>query len=63
MRIIHLTNNKDLDNIAKQDPKLEPVINGSNGKLNYGVGSGTKEEADRPGAIWVGDGARLLSDG
>lgn len=34
-----------------------------NGKLNYGVGSGSKEEADRLGQIWVGEGARPTSDG
>ncbi|MGP2518252.1 hypothetical protein [Yersinia sp. 2545 StPb PI] len=31
--------------------------------MNYGVGSGSKEEADRLGQIWVGEGARPLSDG
>ena len=37
-------------------------VKGDNGKLNYGIGSGSKEEADRLGKIWVGDGARSLSD-
>jgi filamentous hemagglutinin len=54
---------QNLDNIAKQDPRLEAVVKGDNGKLNYGVGSGSKEEADRLGQIWVGEGARPLSDG
>nr|CDS58029.1 conserved hypothetical protein [Serratia symbiotica] len=53
---------QNLHNIAKQDPRLDAVVKGDNGKLNYGVGSGTKAEADRLGKIWVGDGARLTSD-
>lgn len=54
---------QNLDNIAKQDPRLDAVVKGDGGKPNYGVGTGTKEEADRLGNIWVGDGARLLTDG
>ncbi len=54
---------QNLNNIAKQDPRLAAVVKGDNGKLNYGVGTGTKEEADRLGKIWVGDGARPTSDG
>jgi len=54
---------QNLNNIAKQDPRLDAVIKGDNGKLNYGVGSGTKAEADRLGQIWVGDGARPTKDG
>ncbi|MDI3441462.1 VENN motif pre-toxin domain-containing protein, partial [Erwinia sp. V90_4] len=53
---------QNLNNIAKQDPRLAAVVQGDNGKLNYGVGSSTKAEADRLGKIWVGDGARLTSD-
>ncbi|WP_241613739.1 hypothetical protein [Rosenbergiella epipactidis] len=48
---------QNLNNIAKQDPKLDAVIKGDNGKLNHGVGSGTKTEANRLGKIWVDDGA------
>ena len=54
---------QNLNNIAKQDPRLAAVVQGDNGKLNYGVGSGSASEADRLGKIWVGDGARLTSDG
>lgn len=54
---------ENLNNIAKQDPRLAAVVKGDNGKLNYGVVIGTKEEADRLGKIWVGDGARPTSDG
>ncbi|WP_348635154.1 VENN motif pre-toxin domain-containing protein [Rosenbergiella epipactidis] len=54
---------QNLNNIAKQDPRLDAVIKGDNGKLNYGVGSGTKTEANRLGKIWVGDGARPTKDG
>ncbi|WP_323865986.1 hypothetical protein [Xenorhabdus cabanillasii] len=31
---------QNLNNIAKQDPRLAAVIKGDNGKLNYGVGTG-----------------------
>jgi hypothetical protein len=54
---------QNLDSIAKQDQRLAAVVQGDNGKLNYGVGSGTKAEADRLGQIWVGDGARTTNDG
>jgi len=54
---------QNLNNIAKQDPRLAAVVQGDKGKLNYGVGSGSASEADRLGKIWVGDGARLTSDG
>jgi filamentous hemagglutinin len=54
---------QNLNNIALQDPRLAAVVKGDNGKLNYGVGTGTKEEADRLGKIWVGEGARPTSDG
>ncbi|MCA7012404.1 VENN motif pre-toxin domain-containing protein [Dickeya dadantii] len=53
---------QNLDNIAKQDPRLAAVVQGDNGKLNYGVGSGTKAEAERLGQIWVGDGAKLVTN-
>ena len=53
---------QNLNNIAKQDTRLAAVIKGDNGKLNYGIGSGTSAEADQLGKIWVGDGARLTSD-
>ena len=54
---------QNLDNIASQDARLAAVVKGDNGKLNYGVGAGTKDEADRLGKIWVGEGARPTSDG
>ncbi|MCU6677675.1 hemagglutinin repeat-containing protein [Leclercia tamurae] len=54
---------QNLNNIAKQDPRLAAAVKGDNGKLNYGVGSGSKAEADELGKIWVGDGARPTSDG
>ncbi|CNL50398.1 adhesin/hemagglutinin [Yersinia enterocolitica] len=54
---------QNLDYIAKQDPRLDAVVKGDNGKLNYGVGNGTNDEADRLGKIWVGEGARPTSDG
>jgi len=52
-----------MSHIAKQDPRLGAVVKGDNGKVNYGVGSGSVAEADRLGKIWAGDGARLTGDG
>lgn len=54
---------QNLNNIAKQDPRLAAVVQGDNGKLNYGVGSGSVSEADHLGKIWVGDGAIPTTDG
>ncbi|MWN32739.1 MULTISPECIES: VENN motif pre-toxin domain-containing protein, partial [unclassified Gilliamella] len=55
--------NENLNNIAKQDPRLSAVVKGGNGELNYGVGTGTSAEADKLGMIWVGDGAKQMSNG
>lgn len=33
------------------------------GKGNFGLGSGSRAEADKLGKAWVGDGARVASDG
>ncbi len=33
------------------------------GKGNFGLGSGSRAEADKLGRAWVGDGARVASDG
>ena len=33
------------------------------GKGNFGLGSGTRAEADKLGKAWVGDGAKVASDG
>ncbi|PQQ23513.1 filamentous hemagglutinin [Photorhabdus luminescens] len=54
---------QNLNHIASQDPRLAAVIKGDNGKVNYGVGTGTRTDADRLGKIWVGDGARPTTDG
>ncbi|MDF7666326.1 hypothetical protein PT273_00385 [Orbaceae bacterium ESL0727] len=54
---------QNLNNLAKQDSRLAAVVKGNNGKLNYGVGTGTTEEANRLGMQWVGGGAKKTSDG
>ncbi|MFC0179761.1 hemagglutinin repeat-containing protein [Thorsellia kenyensis] len=54
---------QNLDNIAKQDLRLDAAVKGGNGKVNFGIGVGTTAEADRLGKIWVGDGAKRTSDG
>ncbi|WP_218057617.1 hypothetical protein, partial [Gilliamella sp. Bif1-4] len=55
--------NENLNNIAKQDPRLSAVVKGGNRELNYGVGTGTSAEANKLGMIWVGDGAKQTSNG
>ncbi|MEN4776212.1 hypothetical protein ABEH00_00780 [Pantoea agglomerans] len=42
---------QNLNNIASQDARLAAAVKGDNGKLNYGVGSGTATEADQLGKI------------
>ena len=62
---------QNLDNIAAQDQRLDSNIkqNGyvdANGNVHekfYGIGSGTRAEADQLGQIWVGDGTKLNSKG
>ncbi|WP_338327874.1 VENN motif pre-toxin domain-containing protein [Rosenbergiella epipactidis] len=54
---------QNLNNIAKQDPRLDAAVKGSGTtNPNFSVGMRTTAEADRLGKIWVGDGARLLTD-
>lgn len=55
---------QNLDYIAKQDPRLEVAIKGDGtGKVDFGMGAGSREEADRLGMIWLGDGAKKTSGG
>ena len=55
---------QNLNNIAKQDTRLAEAVKGSGtSNPNFSVGMGTAAEADKLGKIWVGDGARLLTDG
>lgn len=39
------------------------VRDAAKGKGNFGIGSGTVAQAETAGRAWVGDGARLASDG
>ena len=51
-------------NIAKSDPRLAKAVKGEpKGGLDFEIGSGTAQEADQLGKIWVGDGYRISSDG
>lgn len=55
---------QNLNNIAKQDPRLEIAIKGDgSGKKDFSMGQGTRAEADRLGQIWLGDGAKQTSGG
>ena len=54
--------NQNLANIAAQDPRLAAAVQGS-GVINpnFSIGSGTAADANRLGAIWVGDGATPMN--
>ncbi|WP_238812629.1 hypothetical protein, partial [Paraburkholderia sp. SG-MS1] len=55
---------ENLANIAASDSRLATALDGS-GKSNpnFSIGSGTAAEADQLGKLWVGDGAKMTSDG
>jgi len=55
---------QNLDNIAAYDHRLAIAIKGDgSGKIDFGMGAGTRSESDGLGMIWVGDGARQTSQG
>jgi hypothetical protein len=55
---------ENLAGIAAQDPRLAAAVNGSGTKnINFNIGQGTAAEADQLGKAWVGDGAKMTSDG
>lgn len=52
-----------MENIAKQDPRLASAVAGSDTKSpNFSVGAGSVSEANSLGRVWVGDGAKLVSN-
>ena len=60
---------QNLDNIAAEDPRLfnamhawKEIKPNRSGTVNFGIGSGSKAEADRLGKVWVGDGAKLVAN-
>ncbi|CAI1910534.1 Uncharacterised protein [Serratia liquefaciens] len=54
---------QNLNNIAKQDPRLAEAVKGSGTtNPNFSVGAGSVSEADRLGKIWVGDGGKLVDN-
>jgi hypothetical protein len=52
-----------LGKLTKQDKLSIELIERRSEKGNYGLGSATHEQADRLGREWVGNDARLASDG
>ncbi|SAL03722.1 filamentous hemagglutinin outer membrane protein [Caballeronia ptereochthonis] len=55
---------ENLANITAQDPRLAAAVNGSGSKnINFNIGIGTAAEADQLGKTWVGDGAKMTTDG
>lgn len=56
--------NENLYNIASQDSRLATAIKGSGtNNPNFGMGYGTRAEANKLGRAWVGDGATTTSGG
>lgn len=54
---------QNLNNIAKQDPRLAEAVKGSGTtNPNFSVGRGTAADADRLGKVWVGDGGKLVGN-
>ncbi|QCT20231.1 hypothetical protein FEM41_11510 [Jejubacter calystegiae] len=54
---------QNLNNIAKQDPRLAIAVKGDGTKNpNFSIGMGTAADADRLGKIWVGDGGKLVDN-
>jgi RHS repeat-associated protein len=51
---------KSGDDLAKMSGQLRDA---AKGKGNYGLGTATRNQADDMGRAWVGDGAKLASDG
>ncbi len=50
-------------NVAKGAGKEIGILrDAAKGKGNFGLGSGTRAEADKLGKAWVGDGAKVASD-
>lgn len=59
-RLKQQLNEQNLYNIASQDTRLAAAIQGVG---NFSIGRATRQEADKLGRIWVGDGARQTSGG
>jgi len=54
---------QNLNNIAKQDPRLAEAVKGSGvPNPNFSIGTGTSADADRLGKIWVGEGGKLVDN-
>ncbi|WP_216602177.1 RHS repeat-associated core domain-containing protein [Vibrio pectenicida] len=51
---------RNADDLAKMSGQLRDAVRG---KGNYGLGMATRNQADLLGRAWVGDGAKLASDG
>ena len=51
---------QNLSNIAQYDPRLSAAINGHG---NFSMGNASKQDANKLGMIWVGDGAIKTSGG
>ncbi|RMX07832.1 filamentous hemagglutinin N-terminal domain-containing protein [Corticibacter populi] len=53
---------QNLEDISSRDPRLAIAVRGgTNGSVNFSIGTSSAAEASRLGQIWVGDGARPLN--
>lgn len=63
-KAVELIGKARLPGVAKSAGKEIGILrDAAKGKGNFGLGSGTRAEADKLGKAWVGDGARVASDG
>ncbi|WP_392563553.1 hypothetical protein RHO13_09395 [Orbus wheelerorum] len=62
-KLLKQLENQNLSNMSWDESTLVKVIKGDNGKLNYGIGIASSDEANRLGKIWVGDGYIVDSNG
>ena len=53
---------ENLQKIAAYDARLAIAVNGGGGSKNFSIGTGSTVDADYLGKVWVGDGAKLVSN-
>ena len=63
-KAVELIGKARLPGVAKSTGKEIGILrDAAKGKGNFGLGSGTRAEADKLGKAWVGDGYKVASDG
>jgi filamentous hemagglutinin len=60
----NVTAASDVPSVAARTLRQSELLReAATGSRNFGLGSATRAEADAAGRAWVGDGARIASDG